>query len=123
MSNRLFSVLFVAPEERNIVKELQRLVDKVEEMKTQRALLMLQLRDSLRNDDITDQLAITDEDKSMFPAMVQKEIGKHQNVVCTSRLKKSGSAGNSMCSSSWPSELSPPIENPNFRSFRFLSIV
>lgn len=70
-----------SPEESNIVKELQRLVDKVEEMKTQRALLMLQLRDSLRNDDITNQLAIADKDESVFSAIVQKEIGKHQNVV------------------------------------------
>lgn len=77
----MFYIFIIAPEESNIVKELQRLVDKVEEMKTQRALLMLQLRDSLRNDDITNQLAIADKDESVFSAIVQKEIGKHQNVV------------------------------------------
>jgi len=70
-----------ASDEKFIVDELQRLVDKVEEMKTQRALLMLQLRESLRNDDITDQIAHNDEEKNAFPMMVQKEIAKHQNEV------------------------------------------
>ncbi len=73
-----FIVFFAAPEEKAVVGDLQRLVEKVDEMKNQRALLMLQLRESLRNDDITDQLALKDEDKN---AMFQKEISKHQNVV------------------------------------------
>jgi tyrosine-protein phosphatase non-receptor type 23 len=76
--------MITAPDEKSIVDELQRLVDKVEEMKTQRALLMLQLRESLRDDDITDQIAHNDEEKNAFSTMVQKEISKHQNVV---RLK------------------------------------
>ena len=71
----------IAPDEKSIVDELRRLVDKVEEMKTQRALLMLQLRESLRDDDITDQIAHNDEEKNAFSTMVQKEIAKHQNLV------------------------------------------
>lgn len=77
----MYNNCVIAPEEKNIVKELQRLVDKVEEMKNQRALLMLQLRESLRNDDITEQIALSDDDKSDFSATVDKEIAKHQNIV------------------------------------------
>lgn len=81
-------MFFAAPEERNIISELQRLIDKVEEMKNQRAHLMSRLRESLRNDDITEQIVLNDEDKSDFSNMVTKEIAKHQEIVCLIRTYK-----------------------------------
>lgn len=74
--------IFIAPDEEPIVRELRRLVGKVEEMRNQRALLMLKFRDGLKNDDITEQIILSDEDKG-FINMVAKEISKHQNVVCS----------------------------------------
>lgn len=44
---------------------------------------MSRLRESLRNDDITEQIVLNDEDKTDFSNMVAKEIAKHQEIVCS----------------------------------------
>lgn len=50
-------------------------------MKNQRAHLMTRLRESLRNDDITEQIVLSDEDKTDFSNMVAKEMAKHNEIV------------------------------------------
>lgn len=42
---------------------------------------MMKFREALKNDDITDQIVLSDEDKNAFMNMVAKEISKHQNLV------------------------------------------
>jgi len=59
------------------IKELQRLLDKVEEMRKQRVMLYDQLRDAIRADDIT-KLATRHTDlKILFP----QELGKHERLT------------------------------------------
>ena len=48
------------PESDAIIKELQRMMDKVEEMKNQRAMLEDQFRHQIKNDDITNQIVAQD---------------------------------------------------------------
>ena len=48
------------PESDAIIKELQRMMDKVEEMKNQRAMLEDQFRNQIKNDDITNQIVAQD---------------------------------------------------------------
>ncbi|XP_065207799.1 tyrosine-protein phosphatase non-receptor type 23-like [Planococcus citri] len=67
----------LAPEEEAIVRELRRLVDKVEEMKNQRAQLMMKFRESLKDDDITQKLVLKND---KFTKMVGQEISKHRSV-------------------------------------------
>jgi ALIX V-shaped domain binding to HIV len=54
---------FAAPEDEATIKEMKRLYDKVEEMKTQRQRLEQQLREELLKDDVTAAL-VTQGDKN-----------------------------------------------------------
>lgn len=67
------------PESENIVREMQSLMEKVEEMRSQRAMLTSQLRDSICKDDIT-QLLVTHPNEN-FDSLFQEELKKHQDVV------------------------------------------
>lgn len=67
------------PESENIVREMQNLMEKVEEMRSQRAMLTSQLRDSICKDDIT-QLLITHPNEN-FDSLFQEELKKHQDIV------------------------------------------
>jgi len=55
------------------IKELQRLLDKVEEMRKQRVMLYDQLRDAIRADDIT-KLATRHTDLSVLFAQVKPPL-------------------------------------------------
>ena len=63
---------------------MQNLMEKVEEMRSQRAMLTSQLRDSICKDDIT-QLLITHPNEN-FDSLFQEELKKHQDIVSVSLL-------------------------------------
>ncbi|XP_034230470.1 tyrosine-protein phosphatase non-receptor type 23 isoform X2 [Thrips palmi] len=67
------------PESEKIVREMQNLMEKVEEMRSQRAMLTSQLRDSICKDDIT-QLLITHPNENV-DIIFQEELKKHQDIV------------------------------------------
>ncbi|KAJ1520087.1 hypothetical protein ONE63_004309 [Megalurothrips usitatus] len=67
------------PESESIVKEMQSLMEKVEEMRTQRAMLTTQLRDSICKDDIT-QILVTQQNGNL-ETIFQEELKKHQDIV------------------------------------------
>lgn len=65
---------------------MQSLMEKVEEMRSQRAMLTSQLRDSICKDDIT-QLLVTQPNENV-DSLFQEELKKHQDIVsiCTFNL-------------------------------------
>ncbi|XP_054282630.1 tyrosine-protein phosphatase non-receptor type 23-like [Macrosteles quadrilineatus] len=65
--------------EQPVVKEMQMLVGKVEEMRRQRAMLSSQLRESVCADDITTQLVTRQHDN--LEAIFQEELQKHVKYV------------------------------------------
>lgn len=67
------------PEDEAAIKELQHLIDKVDEMKKQRATLAAQLRESVCQDDITRQL-VTRTGESL-ETIFSQEMQKHQKYV------------------------------------------
>lgn len=69
----------VAVEQQPIVKEMQHLVGKVEEMRFQRATLATQLRESVCSDDITAQLVVRQNDN--LETVFQEELQKHSKYV------------------------------------------
>ncbi|XP_055336137.1 tyrosine-protein phosphatase non-receptor type 23-like [Paramacrobiotus metropolitanus] len=65
--------------EKDDLKELERLRGKVDEMKRQRQEFLQELRASLQNDDITGKvLAVADENLDSF---FEKELGKHSSIT------------------------------------------
>ncbi|XP_030747813.1 tyrosine-protein phosphatase non-receptor type 23 [Sitophilus oryzae] len=66
--------------DQNLLKELELLNSKVDEMKTQRAMLWAQLRDSVHNDDITNALVTKPQDTSL-EQLFTKELDKHTALV------------------------------------------
>lgn len=67
------------PQSERIVREMQSLMEKVEEMRSQRAMLTSQLRDSICKDDIT-QLLVTQPNENV-DTLFQEELKKHQDIV------------------------------------------
>lgn len=61
------------------LKELEGLVAKVEEMRTQRAMLWAQYREAVHNDDITGVLVTKQPDESL-DELFDKELEKHHNL-------------------------------------------
>ncbi|XP_070570355.1 tyrosine-protein phosphatase non-receptor type 23-like [Ptychodera flava] len=68
-----------SPEDKKIEETLQLLINKIEEMKTQRKTLEKQFRDQLNSDDITN-LIVTREDSNM-QELFQAELKKHETVM------------------------------------------
>lgn len=62
------------------LQEMETLVSKVEEMKTQRAMLWAQLREGVHNDDITSVL-VTRQPEQTLEQVFEKELEKHQKLV------------------------------------------
>ncbi|XP_026289340.1 tyrosine-protein phosphatase non-receptor type 23 isoform X1 [Frankliniella occidentalis] len=62
-----------------IVREMQNLMEKVEEMRSQRSMLTSQLRDSICKDDITQRL-VTNQNENV-DNLFQDELKKHQDIV------------------------------------------
>lgn len=62
------------------LKEVEMLLGKVEEMRTQRSILWAQLRDALHSDDIT-RVLMTKEANQNVEDIFTKELEKHQNLV------------------------------------------
>ncbi len=58
---------------------MQNLMEKVEEMRSQRSMLTSQLRDSICKDDIT-QLLVTNQNENV-DTLFQEELKKHQDIV------------------------------------------
>lgn len=69
------------------LKELQRLVGKVNEMKQQRLTLVAQLRESVNKDDVTDRIVTKPADQPL-DALFQQEMQKHQHIVSYNLGKK-----------------------------------
>ncbi|XP_023224136.1 tyrosine-protein phosphatase non-receptor type 23-like [Centruroides sculpturatus] len=63
-----------------VVKELKRLLVKVEEMRRQRQMLETQLRNALQSDDITTQLVMKDR-KNDLQSVFEDELKKHNQQV------------------------------------------
>ena len=61
------------------IAEFQRIVKKVDEMKTQRVKLLDELRDEILSDDITKKLVIHKENE--MPKLFQTELGKHATKI------------------------------------------
>ena len=59
-------VLCAGPEEEAVMTEMRRLVNKVDEMKTQRNKLENQLREDLKKDDITTVIMASDTTKDVI---------------------------------------------------------
>ncbi|KAK9888812.1 hypothetical protein WA026_001035 [Henosepilachna vigintioctopunctata] len=64
----------------NALKEIEMLMGKVEEMKTQRGVLWAQLRDALHKDDITSVL-VTKQANQNVDDIFQRELEKHQPLT------------------------------------------
>ncbi|CAG9825233.1 unnamed protein product [Phaedon cochleariae] len=64
----------------NSLKDLEMLVAKVDEMKTQRAMLWAQLRESVHQDDITNSL-VTKQPNQSLEQLFQQELQKHQQLT------------------------------------------
>ncbi|KAL1501415.1 hypothetical protein ABEB36_006738 [Hypothenemus hampei] len=62
------------------LKELELLTSKVDEMKTQRAILWSQLRESIRNDDITNAL-VTKQSGQSLEEVFQTQLEKHNHLI------------------------------------------
>ncbi|XP_050516886.1 tyrosine-protein phosphatase non-receptor type 23 [Diabrotica virgifera virgifera] len=62
------------------LKDLEALVAKVDEMRTQRAMLWAQLRESIHQDDITSSL-VTKQPNQSLEQLFQQELQKHQNLI------------------------------------------
>ncbi|XP_044752950.1 tyrosine-protein phosphatase non-receptor type 23 isoform X2 [Coccinella septempunctata] len=62
------------------LKEVEMLLGKVEEMRTQRSILWAQLRDALQSDDITCVL-VTKEEHQNVEDIFSKELQKHQHLT------------------------------------------
>uniref|UniRef100_A0A0P6K0P7 Putative tyrosine-protein phosphatase non-receptor type 23 n=1 Tax=Aedes aegypti TaxID=7159 RepID=A0A0P6K0P7_AEDAE len=66
------------------LKELQSILNKVNEMKKQRAKLYQDLRENITNDDITSQLIALEggsDNKKRMQDLFKKELGKHDQLV------------------------------------------
>ncbi|GAV04367.1 hypothetical protein RvY_14655 [Ramazzottius varieornatus] len=61
------------------IKELDRLVGKVEEMKNQRQSFLRDLRNSLQNDDITKRILASSDDN--LSAFMDEELKKHSGII------------------------------------------
>lgn len=72
-------MIFISVHQEPIIKEMQHLVGKVEEMKRQRAMLATQLRESICSDDITAQL-VTRQGENLEKIFAQ-ELEKHSKYV------------------------------------------
>ncbi|XP_063417338.1 tyrosine-protein phosphatase non-receptor type 23-like [Mytilus trossulus] len=68
------------PESESVVKELQRLLDKVEEMKNQRAMLEEQFRKQVKEDDITNQIVAQDGGSNTM-VMFEEQLKKHDKQI------------------------------------------
>lgn len=62
------------------MENLEKLVKKIEEMKTQRATLWNELRNAVHGDDITGVL-VTKEANQSLEELFQKELEKHKKYV------------------------------------------
>ncbi|KAJ8921018.1 hypothetical protein NQ315_015814 [Exocentrus adspersus] len=62
------------------LKDLEALVAKVEEMRTQRAMLWAQFRESVHKDDITNSL-VTKQPNQSLEQLFQQELQKHQQLA------------------------------------------
>lgn len=62
------------------LKDLEMLVAKVEEMRTQRAMLWAQFREAVHKDDITNSL-VTKQPNQSLEQLFQQELQKHQQLV------------------------------------------
>lgn len=62
------------------LKDLEMLVAKVEEMRTQRAMLWAQFREAVHKDDITNSL-VTKQPNQSLEQLFQHELQKHQQLV------------------------------------------
>lgn len=63
-----------------IIREMESLLVKVDEMKNQRALLWAQLRDAVQNDDITSLLVTRSPEKNL-DQLFNQELQKHRRQV------------------------------------------
>lgn len=77
-------LLFSADEERAVIAEVTNLVGKVQEMSSQRAMLVGNLRESVLRDDITGQLVTNAADGGVLDVVFEQEILKHQPQVLDS---------------------------------------
>ncbi|XP_066251269.1 tyrosine-protein phosphatase non-receptor type 23 [Euwallacea similis] len=81
--------------DQNALKELEMLNSKVDEMKSQRAMLWAQLRDSIHNDDITNAL-VTKQPNQSLEEVFRTQLDKHgqlievldQNLAAQDNIKK-----------------------------------
>ncbi|XP_066141791.1 tyrosine-protein phosphatase non-receptor type 23 [Euwallacea fornicatus] len=81
--------------DQNVLKELEMLNSKVDEMKSQRAMLWAQLRDAIHNDDITNAL-VTKQPNQSLEEVFRTQLDKHgqlievldQNLAAQDNIKK-----------------------------------
>lgn len=73
--------LFVENVDEAVLRELEVLLMKVEEMRNQRSMLWAQLRESIHKDDITSAIVTKQQDQPM-EEIFQKELQKHHQLVC-----------------------------------------
>lgn len=73
-------ISFSANIDEQSLKDLETLVAKVEEMRTQRAMLWAQLREWIHKDDITNSL-VTKQPNQSLEQLFQQELQKHQHAV------------------------------------------
>lgn len=64
-----------------VLRELDNLLMKIEEMKNQRAMLWAQLREAVHQDDIT-SVIVTKQPEQSIDQVFQQELQKHQQLVC-----------------------------------------
>lgn len=72
-------IFFIAVEDNTALKDLNCLVGKVEEMKSQRSMLLTQLRESILIDDITAQLVTCNSEN--MQTLFDQELQKHSRYV------------------------------------------
>ena len=72
-------MILIVPHVDSDLKELSRLVGKVEEMKNQRHNFFQDLRNSLQNDDITKRILMTSDDN--LSSFMDEELKKHSGCV------------------------------------------
>ena len=64
----MFTHVFAAPEEQEIIDNMKKLMSKIDEMQAQRESLEQQLRDQVHNDDITVSLVTQAGDREVYQA-------------------------------------------------------
>ena len=72
---------FIDSQDDAVLKRLQNVLYKIEEMQEQRISLFSQLREELNQDDILSKVLINKVDQSELDNVFEKELKKHEHLV------------------------------------------